>query len=90
MKFLKTKTVKDKAFQDAGVADPRSGAFVYTGDLGSPRSKRREEHTAPTKYGMGDYYGTSMKAPIGKVRDATVGYRPVNRKQFKTPPRNLV
>jgi hypothetical protein len=53
------------------------------------RGKTYEAHTAPTKYGMGDYYGTSMKAPIGKMRGDSVGVRPVNAKQLKTKPKNL-
>jgi hypothetical protein len=53
------------------------------------RGKTYEAHTSPTKYGMGDYYGTSMKAPVGKVRDVSVGYRPVTAKQLRTKPKNL-
>lgn len=54
------------------------------------RGKTYEAHTEPPKYGMGDYYGTGVKAPVGKVRDATVGYRPVSRKGLKTPPTSVV
>lgn len=54
------------------------------------RGKNYEAHTAPTKFGMGDYYGTGVKAPIGRIRDATVGFVPVNKKQLKTPPRGVV
>jgi hypothetical protein len=53
------------------------------------RLKSYESHTAPTKYGMGDHYGTSLKAPIGKMRSDSVGIRPVSPKQLKTKPKNL-
>ncbi len=54
------------------------------------KTKPHEAHTSDTKFGMGDYYGTGVKAKIGKVRDSTVGYTPVTPKQLKTPPRSLV
>lgn len=38
----------------------------------------------------GDYYGTGFKAKIGKMRDSSVGYRPVTRKQLGTPPKSVV
>lgn len=38
----------------------------------------------------GDYYGTGIKNPIGRLRDDTVGYRPVSRKQMGTPPKSVV
>lgn len=54
------------------------------------RGKTYEAHTEPTKYGMGDYYGTAMRNPFGKMRDDTVGYRPMTKKELKTPPRGVV
>jgi hypothetical protein len=51
------------------------------------RGKTYESHTAPTPYGMGDYYGRAMKAPVGRMRDHSVGYRPVSMKSLRTPPR---
>lgn len=53
------------------------------------RAKNHEAHTAPRKFGMGDYYGTGVKNPIGKMRDDSVGYRPVSREQMGTPPKSL-
>ncbi len=80
------------AYQKGGVADPRYGQTVGTMDIGPPKSKTKnaEAHTAPTKFGMGNYYGTSMKAPVGRMRSDSVGYRPVNKKQLGTPPRSVV
>lgn len=53
------------------------------------RTKHKEAHVAPTKYGMGDYYGSAIKAPIGKMRDDSVGFIPATPKQIKTPPKSL-
>lgn len=60
-----------------------------TNQIKSGKVKNAEAHTAPTKYGMGDYYGTGFKAPIGRIRDSTVGYRPVDKEQLKSAPRSL-
>jgi hypothetical protein len=54
------------------------------------RGKNYESHTEPTKHGMGDYCGRAVKAPIGKMRSDSVGYRPVTPKQLKTAPRGVV
>lgn len=63
---------------------------IYSGKK-PKRGKTYEAHTAPTKYGMGDYYGTSMKNPVGRMRDATnPGIIPVSSKELKVPPRSLV
>lgn len=51
--------------------------------------KHKESHTANTMYGMGDYYGSGVKAKIGKLRGDTVGIRPATRKQLKTPPKSF-
>lgn len=49
-----------------------------------------EAHTANTKVGSGDYYGSGFKNPVGKVRGSdAVGLRPVTRKQLGTKPRTL-
>jgi len=40
--------------------------------------------------GVGDYYGQAMKNPVGKIRDDTVGYRPVSPKQLGTKPKSVV
>ncbi len=49
-----------------------------------------EAHTAKTKYGMGDNYGTGVKQKMGKMRSDSVGMRPVTKKQLVTPPKSLV
>jgi len=41
--------------------------------------------------GMGAYYGTAIKNPMGKIRgSSTVGYRPVSPHQLGTPPKSVV
>ena len=46
-------------------------------------------HTDNTKYGMGDHYGTGIRAKLGKVRDDTVGMVSLSKKKLSTPPKNL-
>jgi len=54
------------------------------------KPKLREAHTQFTKHGMGDYYGTGSKNPLGRMRDASVGFRPVSKKQLGSKPRSVV
>lgn len=58
--------------------------------LKTSKPKVRQSHTAFTTRGSGDYYGTGAKAPVGRLRDATVGFRPVTKKQLGTKPRSVV
>ncbi len=32
----------------------------------------KSAHTSDSKKGMGDYYGSGVKNPVGKVRDSTL------------------
>ena len=52
--------------------------------------KPRFSHTANTKYGMGDFYGTGIKAKLGTVRSDTVGMKKLSKKQLGTPPKSVV
>ena len=45
-------------------------------------------HTSNTKKGMGDYYGTGVKAPVGRMRDG-MGMIPVTKKGLGKPPKSL-
>jgi hypothetical protein len=38
----------------------------------------------------GDYYGTGVRNPIGRLRDDTMGYRPATKKQLGKPPKSVV
>ena len=37
----------------------------------------------------GDYYGTGIKAKVGRMRDDSVGMNPVGQKALKKPPKSL-
>lgn len=52
--------------------------------------KNKFAHTADTPYGMGDNYGTGIKAKLGRVRDDTMGYVAMSPKKLKTPPKSVV
>lgn len=55
------------------------------------RGKTYEAHTEPTKYGMGDYSGTGIRNPFGRIRDSsTPGFIPVSEKKLKVPPKSVV
>ena len=55
----------------------------------SKPKKPSSAHTANTKYGMGDNYGTGVRQKIGKVRDGTVGMVKLSKGKIKSPPKNL-
>jgi hypothetical protein len=46
-------------------------------------------HVSHTSMGMGDYYGTGVKAKIGKVIEGQ-GMKPLSKKQMGTPPKSVV
>jgi hypothetical protein len=50
--------------------------------------KDRFAHTQNTKYGMGDNYGTGIRAKLGRIRDAT-GMATISKEGLKKPPRSL-
>ena len=49
----------------------------------------KNAHTANTKYGMGDYYGTGVKQKLGRVSDDTIGMIRVSAKGLKKPPKSV-
>lgn len=49
----------------------------------------RFSHTANSPKGMGDYYGTGIRAPLGKMRDDSMGMIQVTPKKLKKPPKSL-
>lgn len=51
--------------------------------------KNRFAHTANTAYGMGDNYGSGIKAKLGRVREDTMGMVKMGPKKLKKPPRSL-
>lgn len=48
----------------------------------------RNAHTADTKFGMGDYYGSGVRQNVGKLRDTFIN-NPVKSKSLKKPPKSL-
>ena len=52
----------------------------------SPESGR----TPNESMGMGRYFGTGVKNPMGRMRDDSIGYIPVTKKQLGTPPKSVV
>ena len=48
-----------------------------------------ESHTSPSKFGMGDHYGTGIKQKVGRMREDSVGQIPVSPKKMKKPPRSF-
>jgi hypothetical protein len=55
----------------------------------TPYKKNRFAHTANTKYGMGDHYGTGIKQKLGRMRDDSMGMKALTPKKLKKPPKNL-
>jgi hypothetical protein len=53
-----------------------------------PYKKTRFAHVANTKYGMGDSYGTGVRAKLGKMREG-MGMVQISKKKMGTPPKSL-
>lgn len=51
--------------------------------------KNRFAHVANTKYGMGDNYGTGIRAKLGRMREG-MGMVQLTPKKLKTPPKSVV
>jgi len=45
-------------------------------------------HVPKSSVGMGDYYGTGVRAKVGRVREI-VGSDPISKKGLSTPPKSL-
>ena len=45
-------------------------------------------HVSHSSMGMGDYYGTGVRNPIGKMRDG-MGMKDISPKKLKTPPKSV-
>lgn len=55
-----------------------------------PKQKQiyRFAHTPASSKGLGDYYGTGIRQPLGKIRPDTVGMVNLTPKQLKKPPKS--
>ena len=50
----------------------------------------KQAHTSNSPKGMGDYYGSGIKNPIGRVRDSYMPQlKDLGSKKLRTPPRSL-
>ena len=49
----------------------------------------KNAHTSNSKYGMGDHYGTGIRAKVGKMREDSMGMRDLTPKKLKSPPKSL-
>lgn len=50
---------------------------------------KKEWHTPNSPKGMGDYRGTAIKNPIGKIRESQMDFSSPSPKKMKTPPKSL-
>lgn len=62
--------------------------------LGAPRKKSsgkpyKFSHTAGSQKGLGDYYGTGVRAKLGRVRDDTMGMHQLTPESLKKSPKSL-
>lgn len=48
----------------------------------------KNAHTPNTKRGLGDYYGTGIRAKLGRMREG-MGMQEITPKKLKVPPKNL-
>ena len=48
----------------------------------------KEAHVSNTKMGMGDFYGSAIKNPMGRMRDG-MGMKNITPKKLKKPPKSL-
>lgn len=47
-------------------------------------------HGIEKKFGMGDYYGTGFRNPVGRMRSDTVDICPLAKSQMGKPPKSVV
>jgi hypothetical protein len=52
------------------------------------KTSRTQAHTNKSPKGMGDYYGTGMKQPLGKMREG-LGMVGLSKKKLGKPPKSL-
>lgn len=55
----------------------------------SAKKSSGDWHVNHSSMGMGDYYGTGIKAKLGRMRADSMGMIALNPKKMKTPPTSL-
>ena len=51
--------------------------------------KPKISHTPRSSKGLGDYYGTGIRAKIGKMREDSMGMHEITPAKLKKPPKSL-
>lgn len=54
-----------------------------------PLKRTQEAHVSNTKAPMGDYYGSGIKQPVGRMRDDYMSGAPMSDKKMGKPPKSL-
>lgn len=54
------------------------------------KTSRDQAHAPKSPKGLGDYYGTGIRAKLGRVRDDTMGMQAMSPKKLATPPKSVV
>lgn len=49
----------------------------------------KNAHTANTKYGSGNFYGSGIKQPVGKSIVSQLDFRSSTPRSLKKPPKSL-
>jgi hypothetical protein len=52
------------------------------------KGPNKEAHTPNTKYGMGDNYGSGVRAKIGTMREDSMGMIAMTPNKLKKPPKS--
>lgn len=53
-----------------------------------PPKPLKNAHTSNSKKGAGDYYGSGVRNPVGKVKEV-MGMKPMSAKDLKKKPKSL-
>lgn len=61
---------------------------AHTAKSPKDSTNRGDWHVANTSLGMGDFYGTGVKNPQGKLRDSWIN-SPVPARSVGTPPKKM-
>lgn len=55
----------------------------------NPKKPSGGWHVSTASMGMGDYYGTGIRAKLGRVREDTMGMMAVTPEKLKNPPKGV-
>lgn len=63
--------------------------MVKQSHASSAKKGQGDWHVSHTSMGMGDYYGSGIRAKIGKVVDSYGGSKPITPNSLKKAPKSL-